>query len=141
MWLIGDFIGLIAGGIVLAQWLRDEQRRTIRLDRELDAQEAAAALRPPIVAPTAESRDTTMPPRSNPRRGRAVLATGRRDDHGDPMTDPTRSRPRGSARAAIAGLLVGPVATTLAACGSNMGLPDSVTTARATRSSRSGRSS
>ena len=44
MWLIGDFIGLIAGGIVLAQWLRDEQRRTIRLDRELDAQEAAAAL-------------------------------------------------------------------------------------------------
>ena len=22
MWLIGDFIGLIAGGIVLAQWLR-----------------------------------------------------------------------------------------------------------------------
>jgi putative copper resistance protein D len=44
MWLIGDFIGLIAGGIVLVQWLRDEQRRTRRLDRELDARDEAAAV-------------------------------------------------------------------------------------------------
>ena len=45
MWLVGDFIGLIAGGIVLVQWLRDEQRRTRRLDRRLDAQEAATVAR------------------------------------------------------------------------------------------------
>jgi cytochrome c oxidase assembly factor CtaG len=43
MWLIGDLIGLVAGGIVLVQWVRDEQRRTRRLDRELDAQEAASS--------------------------------------------------------------------------------------------------
>lgn len=45
MWLIGDLIGLVAGGIVAVQWYRSEQRRTRRLDRELDAQEAAAATR------------------------------------------------------------------------------------------------
>jgi len=45
MWLVGDFIGLIAGGIVLAQWVRDEQRRTRRLDRRLDAEEAATLAR------------------------------------------------------------------------------------------------
>lgn len=45
MWLVGDFIGLIAGGIVLVQWVRDEQRRTRRLDRRLDAQEAATVAR------------------------------------------------------------------------------------------------
>lgn len=43
MWLIGDLIGLIAGGIVAVQWYRSEQRQARRLDRELDAQEAAAA--------------------------------------------------------------------------------------------------
>ena len=37
MWLIGDLIGLVAGGIVAAQWYRHEQRQNRRLDRELDA--------------------------------------------------------------------------------------------------------
>lgn len=43
MWLIGDLIGLIAGGIVAVQWYRSEQRQARRIDRELDAAEAAAA--------------------------------------------------------------------------------------------------
>jgi putative copper resistance protein D len=44
MWLVGDFIGLIAGGIVLTQWMRHEQRRSRRIDRELDARDAADLL-------------------------------------------------------------------------------------------------
>jgi putative copper resistance protein D len=53
MWLIGDLIGLVAGGIVAVQWFRHEQRQTRRLDRELDAADVAASAR---------ERDTTMRP-------------------------------------------------------------------------------
>jgi putative copper resistance protein D len=54
MWIIGDLIGLIAGGIVAVQWFRHEQRQTRRLDRELDAIEArSTAADPP-------DPDTTM---------------------------------------------------------------------------------
>jgi putative membrane protein len=54
MWLVGDLIGLVAGGIVAVQWFRHEQRQTRRLDRELDAVEALAA------AAGAANHDTTM---------------------------------------------------------------------------------
>lgn len=57
MWLIGDLIGLVAGGIVAVQWFRHEQRRTRRLDRELDAREALDAL---DAAASPPGRDTTM---------------------------------------------------------------------------------
>ena len=58
-----------------------------------------------------------------------MLATGRRDDHGNPMTGPDAPRrTRASVRTAITGLVVGVTAIGLSACGSNMGLPDSVTT-------------
>ena len=39
MWVLGDLVGLAAGGIVLAQWMRHEERRGVRIDRELDAAE------------------------------------------------------------------------------------------------------
>jgi putative membrane protein len=38
MWIVGDLIGLAAAGVVLAQWMRHEERRGERLDRALDAQ-------------------------------------------------------------------------------------------------------
>jgi putative membrane protein len=53
MWLIGDLIGLVAGSIVAVQWYRHEQRRSRRLDRELDRLDEAAA---------APASDTTMRP-------------------------------------------------------------------------------
>jgi putative membrane protein len=37
MWVVGDLISLAAGGVVLAQWMRHEERRGARIDRELDA--------------------------------------------------------------------------------------------------------
>jgi putative membrane protein len=39
MWVLGDLVGLATGGIVLAQWMRHEERRGVRIDRELDAAE------------------------------------------------------------------------------------------------------
>ena len=40
MWVLGDLVGLVAGGIVLARWMRHEERRAARVDRELDARDA-----------------------------------------------------------------------------------------------------
>ena len=57
MWLVGDLIGLVAGGIVAIQWFRHEQRQTRRLDRELDALEVRDARE---AAADALDRDTTM---------------------------------------------------------------------------------
>jgi putative copper resistance protein D len=37
MWIVGDLVGLAAGGVVLAQWMAYEQRRGVRIDRALDA--------------------------------------------------------------------------------------------------------
>ncbi len=37
LWAVGDLFGLIAGGIVAAQWYRADQRRQLREDRRLDA--------------------------------------------------------------------------------------------------------
>jgi putative membrane protein len=45
MWVIGDLVGLAAGGVVLAQWMRHEERRGARIDRELDAAADAAEAR------------------------------------------------------------------------------------------------
>ncbi len=39
MWVLGDLVGLAAGGVLLAQWMRHEERRGVRIDRELDAAE------------------------------------------------------------------------------------------------------
>jgi putative copper resistance protein D len=36
MWFVGDALGLVAGLVVARQWLRHEERRARRLDRELD---------------------------------------------------------------------------------------------------------
>lgn len=38
LWITGDLIGLIAAGIVLAQWIRHDERQAARYDRRLDAQ-------------------------------------------------------------------------------------------------------
>lgn len=43
MWLVGDLIGLVAGGIVALDWFRADQRRARRIDRQLDAADAATA--------------------------------------------------------------------------------------------------
>ena len=40
MWTVGDLVGLAAGGVIVVQWSRNEERRTRRLDRRLDALEA-----------------------------------------------------------------------------------------------------
>lgn len=40
MWVLGDLTGLAAGGVVLVQWMRHEERRGARIDRELDAAES-----------------------------------------------------------------------------------------------------
>ncbi len=37
LWTVGDLFGLVAGGIVAAQWYRADQRRQEREDRRLDA--------------------------------------------------------------------------------------------------------
>ncbi len=37
LWAVGDLFGLVAGGIVAAQWYRADQRRQLREDRRLDA--------------------------------------------------------------------------------------------------------
>jgi putative copper resistance protein D len=37
MWIVGDVVGLAAGGVVLAQWMAYEHRRGLRIDRALDA--------------------------------------------------------------------------------------------------------
>ena len=56
MWVVGDLIGLAAGGVVLVQWMHHEERRGERLDRALDAADAAS-----IAAITAG--DAANPPR------------------------------------------------------------------------------
>lgn len=38
LWITGDLLGLIAAGIVLAQWMRHDERQAARYDRRLDAQ-------------------------------------------------------------------------------------------------------
>jgi putative copper resistance protein D len=40
LWAIGDLFGLVAGGVALAQWIAADERRQIREDRLLDAEEA-----------------------------------------------------------------------------------------------------
>lgn len=49
LWTVGDVLGLVAGGVVVARWIRSDQRRAARLDRQLD-HEAAASLPGPDVA-------------------------------------------------------------------------------------------
>lgn len=38
LWVTGDLLGLVAAGIVLAQWMRHDERAAARNDRRLDAQ-------------------------------------------------------------------------------------------------------
>ena len=45
MWVMGDMVFLIAMGIVVAAWVRYEDRKTAREDARLDAAEAAEAAR------------------------------------------------------------------------------------------------
>src|SRR5690606_17277561 len=40
MWGIGDVIGFVAGGVVLAQWMAHDERRARQLDRQLYRHEA-----------------------------------------------------------------------------------------------------
>lgn len=42
MWGVGDVLGLVAGGIVLVQWMAHDEREARRLDRRLDQQRATA---------------------------------------------------------------------------------------------------
>lgn len=41
LWVTGDLVGLVASGIVLAQWMRFDEREAARQDRRLDALAAA----------------------------------------------------------------------------------------------------
>lgn len=43
LWAVGDLFGLVAGAVVVAQWVRYDERRQAREDRRLDAEAAAAA--------------------------------------------------------------------------------------------------
>jgi putative copper resistance protein D len=43
MWGVGDLLGLVAGGVVLVQWMAHDEREARRLDRRLDEERAAAA--------------------------------------------------------------------------------------------------
>jgi hypothetical protein len=42
MWVVGDVVFLAAMALVVAAWVRSEDRRTARLDARLDAQARAA---------------------------------------------------------------------------------------------------
>ena len=50
LWAVGDLFGLVAGAVVVAQWVRYDERRQLREDRRLDAalspQESDSAPRP-----------------------------------------------------------------------------------------------
>ena len=37
LWAVGDLFGLVAGAVVVAQWVRYDERRQLREDRRLDA--------------------------------------------------------------------------------------------------------
>ena len=37
LWAVGDLFGLVAGGVVVAQWIRHDERRQAREDQRLDA--------------------------------------------------------------------------------------------------------
>lgn len=45
MWLVGDLIGLVAGGLVALDWFHADQRRARRIDRRLDLLDAPGAER------------------------------------------------------------------------------------------------
>jgi putative copper resistance protein D len=40
LWAVGDLFGLLAGAVVLTQWISADERRQAREDRLLDANEA-----------------------------------------------------------------------------------------------------
>ena len=42
MWIGGDFLMLLAMIPVAIQWMRDEERKAIEIDAQLDAERAAA---------------------------------------------------------------------------------------------------
>ena len=41
LWAVGDLFGLVAGAVVVAQWIRHDERRQAREDQRLDAERAA----------------------------------------------------------------------------------------------------
>ena len=43
LWALGDLLGVVAGGVVVAQWVRADERRQAREDRRLDEELARAA--------------------------------------------------------------------------------------------------
>ena len=43
MWTVGELMTLVAVGVLVAQWVRSERRRAVRLDRQLDRHVDAAA--------------------------------------------------------------------------------------------------
>ncbi len=100
MWVVGDLVGLAAGGVVLAQWMRHEERRGDRLDRALDAADARDRRR----------RGTTCATLPDPPGSGSVRAA---------MT-------RTCALAIRAALLLA-VTTFLTGCDTNFGFPDPIT--------------
>jgi hypothetical protein len=50
MWLGGDFTFLIAVLLLVAAWMRDEERRTVGEDRRLEAERAAIRDREVLLA-------------------------------------------------------------------------------------------
>ncbi len=42
LWAVGDLFGLVAGAVVVAQWIRHDERRQAREDQRLDAEAANA---------------------------------------------------------------------------------------------------
>lgn len=43
LWVAGDLVGLLLFVVLLVQWSRASSREAVRIDRDLDRQEAAAA--------------------------------------------------------------------------------------------------
>jgi putative membrane protein len=54
LWGVGDVLGIVAGGVVLVQWMQADAREARRLDRRLDAEADRAE---PAVAGPATSRN------------------------------------------------------------------------------------
>lgn len=57
LWTVGDVLGLVAGGVLVARWIRADQRRAARLDRQLDREAASFDVETPTDRHTGGTSD------------------------------------------------------------------------------------
>jgi cytochrome c oxidase assembly factor CtaG len=100
MWVAGDLLLLVATGLALAAWMRNEDRVTARVDAELAAQRAArrAAAAAPGGPGSGPDPGSASDPGSGPepRSGsdpRSGSGTGSRSDPGSGARQPGQQRP------------------------------------------------